>query len=168
MQVSRRGFTTGALSAAFAGQFAGPAFARQSAFSGAIDAIRAYGEAHRRHFTLPGMTLGVTAPNGFEAVLNFGIADLEGQRPIGPETLFQIGSISKSMTSTVIHQFAAEGRLGLAQRVSDVLPAIPLPADNAVTIQHLLDHVAGLADSAPVFAAGGLRTAYPAGAHWHY
>jgi CubicO group peptidase (beta-lactamase class C family) len=168
MQVSRRGFTTGALSAAFAGQFAGPAFAQQSAFSGAIDAIRAYGEAHRRHFTLPGMTLGVTAPNGFETVLNFGVADLEGQRPIGPETLFQIGSISKSMTSTVIHQFAAEGRLKLTDRLSTVFPEIPLPRGNSIQVQHLLDHVAGLPSDAPTFPAGGLWTSYAPGAHWHY
>jgi CubicO group peptidase (beta-lactamase class C family) len=35
-------------------------------------------------------------------------------RPIGPTTLFQIGSISKSMTAIVLHQLAAEGKLNLA------------------------------------------------------
>jgi CubicO group peptidase (beta-lactamase class C family) len=169
MHISRRGFATGALSAAFAGQFAAPAFAQASpALRGALDAIRVYGEAHRRHFTLPGMTLGVTAPNGFETVLNFGVADLQGPRAIRSDTLFQIGSISKSMTATLIHQFAAQGRLKLTDRLSALLPEIPLPAGNPIQLQHVLDHIAGLPSDAPTFPAGGLWTAYAPGAHWHY
>jgi CubicO group peptidase (beta-lactamase class C family) len=72
------------------------------------------------------------------------------------------------MTAAVIHQIAAEGKLSLGGRVSDILPAIALPPGNAVTVQHVLDHVAGLADSPPLFGKGGLWTAYAPGAHWHY
>ena len=169
MQLSRRAFTGGAFGFALGSQFGAPAVAQGGAsLAAATAAIRAYAEAHRQFFGLPGLTLALSTPSGFAAVENFGFANADARAPIAPDTLFQIGSISKSMTATVIHQFVAEGRLGLAQRVSDVLPAIPLPADNAVTIQHLLDHVAGLADSAPVFAPGGLWTAYAPGAHWHY
>jgi hypothetical protein len=72
------------------------------------------------------------------------------------------------MVAAVIHQFAAEGRISLSQRVSAVLPSIPLPRGNAITVQHLLDHSAGLSDSAPVFSEGGLWTGYAPLAHWHY
>jgi hypothetical protein len=82
--------------------------------------------------------------------------------------LFQIGSITKSMVAAVIHQLAAEGRIGLTQRVSDIVPTIPLPRGNAITVQHLLDHSAGLPDSAPLASEGGLWTGYAPGAHWHY
>ena len=169
MQLSRRAFTGGAFGLALGSQFGTRALAQApSNLNGAIAAIRASAAAHLDFWSLPGLTLALTTPDGLATVDNFGFANASQRTPIGPDTLFQIGSISKSMTATVIHQLAAEGRLGLGQRVSDILPAIPLPAGNSVTVQHLLDHVAGLADSAPVFAPGGLWTAYEPGAHWHY
>jgi CubicO group peptidase (beta-lactamase class C family) len=167
--LSRRAFTGGALSLALGSQWSAPAFAQsRPELSAAIAAIRAYAEAHRRFFLLPGLTLGLTTPDGFSTVLDFGYANTEAHLPIGDETLFQIGSITKSMTAFVIHQLAAEGRLSLQRRVSDILPIVPLPRGNAVTVQHLLDHVAGLADSPPLFGKLGLWTAYAPGTHWHY
>ena len=169
MLITRRVFTGGALSAALSAGLARPAFAQGSpALAGAIAVIRAHGEAHLRQFDLPGMTLGLTAPGGFATVLNFGFANRDSRAPITPETLFQIGSISKSMTATVIHQLAAENKLRLSDRVSALLPVVHLPAGNAITVQHLLDHSAGLPDDAPLFPAGGLWTGYAPGAHWHY
>jgi CubicO group peptidase (beta-lactamase class C family) len=114
------------------------------------------------------MTLGLNTPDGFSTVLDFGYANADARTPITPDTLFQIGSISKCMAGALLHQFAADGRLNLSDRISALLPAIPLPAGNAITVQHLLDHVAGLADSPPMFVEGGLWTAYAPGAHWHY
>jgi CubicO group peptidase (beta-lactamase class C family) len=134
----------------------------------ALAAIRAYGDAHLRHFGLPGMTLGLVTPTGERAVMNFGYANADARTPITPETLFQIGSISKVMLAAVLHQFAAEGRLRLTDRLSDLMPAVPLPPGNTIQVQHMLDHVAGLPGDAPMFAEGGLWTAYAPGAHWHY
>ena len=169
MQLSRRAFTGGAFGFVLGSQLDAPALAQAPAnLGGAIATIRAYAEAHLSFFGLPGLTLALATPAGFATVENFGFANADARTPIGPDTLFQIGSISKSMTATVVHQLAAERRLGLDQRVSDILPAIPLPAGNAITVQHLLDHVAGLADSTPVFATGGLWAGYAPGTHWHY
>jgi D-alanyl-D-alanine carboxypeptidase len=169
MQISRRAFNGGAICVALGGLLDTPLFAQgRTDLSAALAAIRAYAEAHRRFFSLPGLTLGLTTPDGFSTVLDFGVANADARAPIGSDTLFQIGSITKSMTAAVIHQLAAEGRLSLQGRVSEILPMIPLPRGNAITVQHLLDHVAGLADSPPLFGKSGLWTAYPPGAHWHY
>jgi D-alanyl-D-alanine carboxypeptidase len=169
MELSRRAFTGGTVGLAVASQFGSRALAQsRPELSAAIAAIRAYTDAHVRYFGLPGLTLGLFAPDGFATVLDLGYANRDARTPIAPDTLFQIGSISKSMTAAVIHQLAGEGRLRLDSRVSDVLPAIPLPRGNAITIQHLLDHTAGLPDSAPMFPDGGLWTGYVPGAHWHY
>jgi len=169
MHLSRRAFTAGALTAAVSARFATPAFAQSSpAFEAAIAAIRAHAEDHLNYFGLPGLTLGLTTPTGLSTVLNFGFANRDSRAPITPDTLFQIGSISKSMTATVIHQLAGEGRLKLTDPVSRVLPVAPLPGDNAIIVQHLLDHTAGLPDDAPLFAQGGLWTGYAPGQHWHY
>ena len=169
MDLTRRDFTAGALGAGVALQLPDRAFAQVPAALGpAIEAIRAHAEAHRRTFGLPAMTLGLTAPNGFATVLDFGFANAEARTPITPDTLFQIGSITKVMTALVVHQLAAEGRLKLTDRVSDLLPGMALPSGNPIRVQHLLDHVAGLPSDAPLFPEGGLWTAYAPGAHWHY
>ena len=168
MRISRRSFTGGALSLVLGSQLATPALAQDPKRAAALAAIRAYGQAHLEHFRLPGMTLGVTTPDGFGTVLNFGYANADARTPIAPDTLFEIGSISKSMTATLIHQFVAEGRFGFTSRISDLLPAVPLPPGNAITIQNLLDHTAGLPDGAPIFAEGGLWTGFAPGTHWSY
>jgi len=169
MIISRRGFTAGALGAGIALQLPVRAFAQQPpALGTAIAAIQAAGAAHLRHFGLPGMTLGLTAPDGFSQVLNFGYANADARTPISDATLFQVGSISKAMTAVVLHQYAAEGRFRLTDRLSALLPAIPLPKGNTINVQHMLDHVAGLPGDAPAFPEGGLWTAYPPRAHWHY
>src|SRR6476661_5839097 len=127
MIISRRGFTAGALGAGVALQLPARAWAQGPAAVGpAIAAIRAYGEAHLRKFGLPGMTLGLSAPGGFTRILNFGFANRDARTPITGSTLFQIGSITKVMTATLLHQYAAEGRFRLTDRMSDLLPTIPL------------------------------------------
>jgi CubicO group peptidase (beta-lactamase class C family) len=169
MQLSRREFAAGALGAVVAAPLrAAQPLRAVPRLEPTIEAIRAYGEAHRAYFGLPGMTLGLALPGATATVLDFGYSEVEARRPITPDTLFQIGSISKSMTAAVIHQLAAEGRFGLTDRASALLPGLPLPAGNRITVQNLLDHVSGLPDSAPLSAAGGLWVGYAPGAHWSY
>lgn len=169
MELSRRTFTGGALSLALGSQVALPAFAQSSApLTGAFAAIRAYGDAHLTYFGLPGMTLGLVIPSGAGTRFDFGFANIDARSPIMPDTLFQIGSISKVMVATLIHQFAAEGRLRLTDPASAYLVGNPLPKSNAIQVQHLLDHVAGLPADAPMFPEGGLTPAYAPGAHWYY
>ena len=148
-----------------------PAFAQGRPapdFAAALAAIRAYGEAHLRTFGLPGMTIGLSAPGGFAEVLDFGFANREARTAITPDTLFQIGSISKVMTALVVHQLAAQTKLGLGDSVSRLFPAVRLPAGNGITVQHLLDHAGGLPSDAPTFPPGGLRPGFRPGTHWHY
>ena len=162
MFVTRRGFTGGALSVALGAQLSAPAFGQgRPPLSAAIAAIRTYGEAHRSQFTLPGLTLGLRTPDGFVEILNFGYANADARTPITPDTLFQIGSISKVMTASVVHQLAAEGRFDLTDRVSTLVPAFPLPTRNAITVQHLLDHTAGLPGDAPLFPRAGCGPLMP-------
>lgn len=169
MDISRRAFTEGALSTAFGSLLTGPALAQpNSSVAGALGAIQRYGEAHLALHQLPGMTLGVITPAGERRVLNFGYANRDARTLITPDTLFQIGSISKVMVAALIHQFAAEGRVRLSDRISGVLPTVPLPAGNLIEVQHLLDHVAGLPGDAPMFPEKGLWTSYAPGQHWHY
>ena len=172
MLIDRRGFAKGSAALAAAGAFTGKAAAQAlvagSPHARAIAAIHDYADAHRQYFNIPGMTVGVTSPGGFSTSLNVGFANAETRAPIAPDTLFQIGSISKNFTAALIHRYAEQGLLRLTDRMSDVLPEARLPSGNTIQVQHILDHVAGLPGDAPTFASGGLWTAYAPGEHWHY
>ena len=169
MRVTRRTFTGAVVGIALGSQQASASSAEaHSEIGAALAAIRAYGDAHLRYNHLPGMTLGLVTPDGQRTVLNFGYANSDARTPITPDTLFQIGSISKVMLAAVLHQLASEKRISLGDRLTDRLPAVPLPAGNLIELQHLLDHVAGLPEGAPIFPKDGLWTAYAPGKHWHY
>ena len=172
MEIDRRTFTKGtvalAASSAIGGRAAAQLAPMLSPQQRAVGAIEDYADAHRRWFGLPGMTLSVTSPSGFSSVVNTGFANLDTRTPYTADTLIQIGSISKSLTSAVLHQFVAEGRLKLSDRITAILPRTPLPAGSPIEVQHLLDHVAGLPGDPALFVRGGLWTAYAPGKHWHY
>ena len=169
MTLTRRQFGSAALGGAMAPLLAPPAFAQAApGLAAAVDAIRDYGARHLVHFRLPGMTLGLTAPNGLSTVLNFGFADREARRPITPDTLFEVGSITKVMTAALIQQLAGEGRFGMSDRIGALLPSLPLRSGSAITVQQLIDHVSGLASDVPLDVAGGLWTGFESGTHWHY
>jgi CubicO group peptidase (beta-lactamase class C family) len=172
MEIDRRSFTKGAVAFAASSALSGRAVAQiapmLSPQQRAMGAIQDYAEAHRRWFGLPGMTVSVTSPSGFSSVVNTGFANLDAQAPITADTLFQVGSISKSFTAALLHQYVSEGWLRLSDRIVRILPASPLPANSPIEVQHLLDHVAGIPGDAPLFVSGGLWTAYAPGKHWHY
>ena len=67
--------------------------------------------------------------------------------PVTEDSIFQIGSISKVWTATVIMQLVEEGKLTLETPVVEVLPEMRLVNDeltNGITIRHLLTHTSGL------------------------
>ena len=70
------------------------------------------------HFV--GLAASVGGPDGISWFAGFGPADLTG-RPVQPDTVFRIGSVSKTMTAVGILQLVEEGRFGLDDQVNDVL-----------------------------------------------
>ena len=167
--LSRRAFAGGLAGLAFSGPLGGTARAQAgSNLEPALAAIRAYAGAHKAMFNLPGMTVGLTAPGGFASSFDIGVASLEGPRPIGSDTLFQIGSISKLITALLVHQLAAEGRFALSDPIAKLLPTVPIPSAAGITVQHLLDHRSGLPGDAPLFPPGGLWVGYEPGSYWSY
>jgi CubicO group peptidase (beta-lactamase class C family) len=95
---------------------------------------------------VPGATLGILA-DGRETVVAHGVLSSATQVSTTTDSLFQIGSITKMWTATMIMQMVDEGRLTLDATVSDVLPGVPLgevDASSEVTVRHLLTHTSGI------------------------
>ena len=72
-----------------------------------------------------------------------GLADIESGRPIAPDTVFRIGSITKQFTAAVVLQLVAEGKLSLDDPLSRFFPDWPQPGARA-TVRQLLNHTSGL------------------------
>jgi len=116
------------------------------------------------------MTFCLADREGFSAVINAGWSDVDKRIPVGPDQLFQIGSISKSFAAICVLRAAAAGRLSLDDAIATHLPGIPLPRET-ITIRQLLTHASGLPDDAPFFPRGGderLWTGYRPGAQFSY
>ena len=80
----------------------------------------------------------------FEGV---GLADFATRRPVDPDTVFRIGSISKTMTALGVMQLVEEGRVALDDPVNEHLRGFRVEGPGAaVTIRHLLTHTGGLGE----------------------
>lgn len=72
---------------------------------------------------IPGMAVAVYA-NGQEHYFNYGVADKASERPVTRETLFEVGSISKTYTATLVALASAEGHLDLNAPASRYQPSL--------------------------------------------
>jgi CubicO group peptidase (beta-lactamase class C family) len=79
-----------------------------------------------------------------------GVADRDSGRPVTPDTLFRIGSITKTFNALAVLLLVEQGRLDLDARLRDVVPDAPLENPWAekypVRVAQLLEHSSGLLD----------------------
>jgi len=103
-------------------------------------------EHYRQKAQVPGLTVGTLIDGDFRAN-GYGVISLNTNYPTRPDTLFQIGSNTKVMTSTVVMQLVEQGKLQLDASIAEYLPDLELAdasAKDAITIRHLLTHQSGL------------------------
>lgn len=76
----------------------------------------------------------------------FGMADRERSVPVDPQTIFNIGSISKVFTATAIMLLVDDGKVRLDEPVTTYLPEFRMadPRYRDITVRMLLDHSSGL------------------------
>lgn len=92
-------------------------------------------------FDVPGAVLGIWA-DGAETITPYGALNRRTGVEVTGDSVFQIGSVSKPWTATMIVQLAAEGRLGLDDAVVKLLPEAPI--DPRITVRQLLTHQSGI------------------------
>jgi CubicO group peptidase (beta-lactamase class C family) len=105
------------------------------------ETIRASMERH----AVPGVAVGIY-DGGQELTEGFGVTSVENPLPVDSDTLFQIGSITKTVTATAIVVLAERGMLDLDEPVRTYLPELCLADEEVarkVTTAHLLTHVGG-------------------------
>lgn len=94
---------------------------------------------------VPGMAFGVMA-DGEKLTEGLGVTDPRAPLGVDADTLFQIGSISKTFAGTLAALHAQRGKLDLDAPLTDYLPEFQVAdadATKRVTPRHLLSHNAG-------------------------
>ncbi|MFL6203222.1 MAG: serine hydrolase domain-containing protein [Thermoanaerobaculia bacterium] len=133
-----------------------------------IREIDAFVQRHIREMGAPGLTLGLADRNGPIAVRTYGHTDVKTGRPVSPDDLFEIGSITKSFVALCLLQLREQGKLDLNRPIREYLPWLKIESAYApITVHHLLTHTSGLPDPLSLPAAP-LWTAHAPGEHFHY
>lgn len=91
---------------------------------------------------IPGMAIAVTV-RGEQHFYAFGVASKQTRKAIDRDTLFELGSISKTLTATLATYAAEHGKLSLNDSPSRYLPTLAGTALEPVTLIHLATHTAG-------------------------
>lgn len=135
-------------------------------------------EMQRQH--IPGLALLVVKDGKTVRAEGFGLANVELQVAVKPETVFQSGSVGKQFTATAVMMLVEEGKIALDDSLTKYFPDAPSSWKD-VTVRELLSHTAGFGDYPRNFdfrkdwnedhelkLIESIPLAYPPGTKWEY
>ena len=137
-----------------------------------------HSEMAKQH--IPGLALLVSRGGQVIRAQGYGMANVELQVPVKPETIFQSGSVGKQFTAAAVMMLVEEGRIGLEDPLTKYFPDAP-STWKQVTIRELLSHTAGFTDYPKTFdmrkdytekellkIVESIPLAFPPGSSWSY
>jgi CubicO group peptidase (beta-lactamase class C family) len=144
------------------------------------DAVDGYVQSEMTKQHIPGVALLVSRGGQVVRAQGYGMANLELQVPVKPETIFQSGSVGKQFTATAIMMLVEEGKIHLDDPLTKYFPGAPATWKQ-VTIRELLSHTGGFTDYPKNFdmrkdytekdllkIVEGIPLAFPPGTKWSY
>jgi CubicO group peptidase (beta-lactamase class C family) len=99
---------------------------------------------------IPGCAIALVDDKGILWAEGFGTTDYKRKIPVTPDTLFNIGSISKTFTATAVLLAVQNGLLELDEPITTYLPDFKVYSryedkpERKITLRHLLSHTSGL------------------------
>lgn len=97
-------------------------------------------------FKIPGVAIGVWV-DGQEVYACQGVTSMENPLPVDKDTLFVLGSVTKTFTATTLMRLVAEGKVKLDAPVRQYVPELKLADEQSakkITVLNLLNHTSGL------------------------
>ena len=97
---------------------------------------------------VPGMGVGIVQNGEIAYARGFGVQSLETGRPVTPDSIFCIASITKCFVATAVMQLVEQGRLHLDAPLVQYLPDFRLDDDRYthITLRQMLSHTSGMPD----------------------
>lgn len=111
----------------------------------AFDELDAKINAGMTAYAIPGVAVAVWA-GGQEYVKGYGVTNIDHPLPVDGDTVFRIGSTTKTFTGTAMMRLVERGEVDLDSPVRRYLPDFAVADESAsatVTVRHLLNHTAG-------------------------
>ena len=140
-------------------------------FQPAFSKLDDYIARHMADLGAPGMTLALANRDGALRISTYGFADTKTNARVTSDTLYQIGSISKSFVALTLLQQHQDGKLDLHKPIVEYLPWLKISSQFApITTHHLLNHTSGLPGAPLLLDAllGELWTTYAPGNRFLY
>jgi CubicO group peptidase (beta-lactamase class C family) len=116
-------------------------------------------EQQRQTLHVPGMAIAVVKDDEVILTHGFGVANIEKETPVTPETIFAIGSSTKSFTSTLVGMLVDEGKMDWDDPVTKYLPYFRMNVESDIeseepTLRDVLSHRTGFTRMGLLFASG--------------
>jgi CubicO group peptidase (beta-lactamase class C family) len=92
---------------------------------------------------IPGLALAVMRDGRIIKAQGYGLANVELNVPVSPQTIFQSGSMGKQFTATGVMMLVEEGKIRLDDKVAQYFPGAP-ETWTRMTIRNLLTHTSGI------------------------
>src|SRR5712664_1153641 len=105
----------------------------------------------------PGCALAVYRDGKIIYTKGYGLANIEENVAITPQSVFDIGSTSKQFTAASILLLEKQGKLSATDDVRKYIPELPSNGQK-ITILHLLNHTSGLRDYLSLMKLAGINT----------
>lgn len=94
---------------------------------------------------IPGLALAVVKNGVLTKTAGYGLANVELNVPVRPDTVFQIQSITKTFTASAVMVLVEEGKIGLDDKTTRHLDGLP-ESWKEITVRQLLSHTSGIKD----------------------
>jgi D-alanyl-D-alanine-carboxypeptidase/D-alanyl-D-alanine-endopeptidase len=103
---------------------------------------------------IPGLVYGIVANGRLVYVRGIGVQDLESNRPVTPDTLFRIASMTKAFTALTVLKLRDDGKLRLDAPAETYVPELrdwryPTQDSPRIRVRDLLNHTAGFVTDDP-------------------
>lgn len=131
----------------------------------------------------PGAAVVVARGDSIVFACGYGLADVEHGVPVTSQTAFRLASVTKQFTAAAILTLVDVGKVGLDDRLGDLLAGVPAYA-RGVTVRQLLSHTSGVPDYEALLGKGdgpqvtdrdvltllhqAKQLYFPAGTSWRY
>lgn len=152
--------------------------AAQDGLQSRIDSVV---QAEMTRQRIPGVAVAVVTKGKVLSAKGYGEANVEHHVRVGPETVFQSGSVGKQFTSAAVMLLVEDGRIALTDSITKYFPSAPA-SWRGITVRHLLTHTSGIPDytidamdyrrdyteDELARMAFGLPPEFPPGSRWNY
>ena len=109
------------------------------------DAVDDFMQSQMQRQQIPGISLAICRDGQVVRAQGYGLANVELDVSVKPETVFQTGSVGKQFTAMAVMMLVDAGKLGLDDPIVKYFPGAPAIWKD-ITVRHLLTHTSGIKD----------------------